>query len=177
MPFATVLYADENASAVVTSIWKRLAEKNVTSQMIKDTFRPHITLGISEDLDIKQARAHLKTFAGEHERFKLTMSTLSAFPGERSSVFLGVTATAELLAFHDEFYRGFHQFANGFRQYYVPGHWVPHCTLADGLPCDMVPQAIDVCQVTHLPLTFYVIEMGVLQFPPGNELFSYKLRS
>jgi len=178
MPFAVSLFLDKEASAIVTDVWQRLADMEVSESMIKANFRPHITLGICEDLRVEPFRRFLAGFAGTHMVFPIILSSLGVFPLDtKGAVFFGVTPSPQLLRVHDDFTRSFAEFGEGIRTYYRPGHWVPHCTLADGIGCEVVPRAMEICQQTRLPVYCLAREIGVLQFPPGHELLAYSLRS
>ena len=48
-------------------------------------------------------------------------------------LFLGVTVTAQLLAFHGDVHAALAGQPGEHWPYYFPGRWVPHCTLAEGL--------------------------------------------
>lgn len=178
MPYAVSLFLDEESSAIVTGIWRKLADMKVSESLFKANFRPHITLGISEKLEIEPFRKYLTGFAGTHMVFPVILSSIGVFPAERNgAVFFGVTPSPQLLQTHDDFTRSFGEFGDNIRKYYRPGHWVPHCTLADGISCDLVPRAMEICQKTQLPIYCLAREIGVLKFPPGYELLAYSLRS
>jgi len=145
--------------------------------MLEYDYRPHITLGISETLQVDNFRRYLEDFTAHHREFPLLLSSLGVFPAEsKAAVFLGVTVTHDLLHMHEEFHRCFSQYATDIRQYYIPGQWVPHCTLADGLPCETIPAAMQVCHQTPLPILCRVEGMSVLEFPPGSEVLAHSLR-
>jgi uncharacterized BrkB/YihY/UPF0761 family membrane protein len=57
------------------------------------------------------------------------------------ALFLGVPATAELLAFHADVHAALAGQLVEHWPYYLPGSWVPHCTLAEGLDKAQAGQA------------------------------------
>ncbi len=178
MPYAIGYTLDKQTSTIVNGVWQELADREVSSQMLTSPFRPHITLGIADELDKAACKAFLAEFAERYASFPIILSSVGVFPrAEESAVFFGVTVTADLLVLHADFHRTFSVCGEGLRDYYRPGIWVPHCTLADGLPCELLPRAIEICHKTELPITACADGINVLQFPPGNELFTLPVRS
>jgi hypothetical protein len=71
----------------------------------------------------------------------LHLYVLGTIPGSVGALFLGVRATADLLAFHADVHAALAGQAVEHWPYYLPGNWVPHCTLAEGLDKAQAPQA------------------------------------
>lgn len=177
MAFAVGLTLDEESSLVISGLWHDLADRGVSSSMLALDYEPHITLGISDTLELENFRRYLEHFSTHHRRFPLLLSSLGVFPAEsKSAVFLGVTVNHNLLHMHEEFHRTFAEYADGIRQYYLPTQWVPHCTLADGLPCESITTAMEICSHVPLPILCHATGVSVLEFPPGNEIMSFTLR-
>lgn len=65
-------------------------------------------------------------------------------------------------------HRAFHLHMGSFAAYniahYVPGRWVPHCTVAEGLGRDQLAQAVRLCmEHGRLPLTGSVRTVGLIR--------------
>jgi len=58
----------------------------------------------------------------------------------------------------------------GARPYYLPGNWIPHCTLACGLSLDAIPAAVEVCSRAMLPVTTNVKRIGLVEIPKHREV-------
>ena len=179
MPLAIALFLDETSAATVINVWQALAERGISSSQIEAGFRPHVTLGIAESLDTDGVRSALQEFIADQEPLSITLSHLGTFPSREGTgaVFYGVTTTQRLLRFHNDFHQRLARIADRLRDYYAPGIWVPHCTLADGVTCEAAARSMEICQSVKLPMTCQAVEIGVLQFPPGSELFTLPLRS
>jgi 2'-5' RNA ligase len=130
---AVELYFDDQADSAVRSMWQVLAQAGLPSLATGThrRHRPHVTLAVAESLagaDLSPVRSAL---AGH--RPPLRLYVLGTFPGTGGALFLGVQVTADLLAFH----AGVHAALDGQGgqqwPYYLPGSWIPHCTLAEGL--------------------------------------------
>jgi 2'-5' RNA ligase len=127
------MYFDEEADAAVRRLWLLLSDAGLPSLATRThrRHRPHVSLAVAEslaDADLAPLRSALMS-----SRPALRLYVLGTFPGDEGALFLGVQVTAELLAFH----AGAHAALAGqpIRQwaYYLPGNWIPHCTLAEGL--------------------------------------------
>lgn len=178
MAYSVCLFLDPVSTETITGLWRRLAEMHVSESLFQAAFRPHVTLGIADRLELDPCTQYLAEFANTHTAFPLNFSSLGLFPSRANgAVFLGVTPSPQLLEIHIDFHLTFSVYGTGLRRYYFPGVWVPHCTLADGISCEAAPTAIEVCQATELPIRATAAGIGILEFPPGFELLSYSLRS
>ena len=74
------------------------------------------------------------------------------------------------LAFH----KIFNQYSSNPWVYYLPGKWVPHCTLAVNLNNAMVNKAIDVCKNLMLPIDVEFQSIGLFEFKSNKQLIEYR---
>ena len=51
-PFAIELYFDAAPEAAVVKSWNALARAGVSDSMLKEGFRPHISFGLSDELNV-----------------------------------------------------------------------------------------------------------------------------
>jgi 2'-5' RNA ligase len=127
------MYFDEQADIVVRRLWQLLADAGLPSLTTRThrRHRPHVSLSVAESLahaNLTPVRSVLMTPAPTMQLY-----TLGTFPGRKGALFLGVTVTAELLAFHAKVYATLADQPVGHWPYYQPSNWVPHCTLAEGV--------------------------------------------
>jgi len=176
MPFAVEMYMDAEAEAKVRRIWKFLAESGIKSAMLKAGYRPHVSLGVCEELNVYGLAKELSSFAEITSPFEMTLSSIGLFHSSESVIFLGVTPTQKLLDVSGAFHRFFGKYAKAQRAYHV-GSWVPHCTLAFGLPNDIASQAIEICRRESLPIRSRVEEIGIAEVSPvsAKMLCAYNL--
>ncbi|EOO73549.1 MULTISPECIES: 2'-5' RNA ligase family protein [Bacillus cereus group] len=88
---------------------------------------PHITLADYNELDVNLYTEKLEEFVVFQENI-----AVGTFPTNRT-IFLAPTITDELLRLHHSYHDYFKVFHDNLQSYYVPGKWVPHCTIANGL--------------------------------------------
>ncbi|ARJ21797.1 hypothetical protein B7492_11335 [Bacillus mycoides] len=94
---------------------------------------PHITLADYNELDVNLYTEKLKEFVAFQENIAaVTFPSVGTFPTNRT-IFLAPTITDELLRLHHSYHDYFKVFHDNLQSYYVPGKWVPHCTIANGL--------------------------------------------
>jgi hypothetical protein len=96
----------------------------------------------------------------------LDLYVLATFPGSGGALFLGVLVTADLLAFHADVQA---VIAGQLEQwpYYLPGNWVPHCTLAEGLDKAQAAQAFGLLY-GYEPITATISGAGIKDTVTGS---------
>ncbi|MGE6348479.1 2'-5' RNA ligase family protein [Bacillus mycoides] len=94
---------------------------------------PHITLADHKELDVNLYKKRLEEFLAFQENIStVTFPSVGTFP-TNGTIFLAPTITDELLRLHHSYHDYFKIFHDNSNSYYVPGKWVPHCTIANGL--------------------------------------------
>ena len=88
---------------------------------------------------------------------------------------MGVTVTDYLLDVHDylldvhaAFHKFFKKYAGEQSEHYAVGKWVPHCTLAFGLPERQIAEAVSICRGIPLPVSTEVKEIGLMEVSPNS---------
>ncbi len=124
---------DEKTEQQVKDIWSDLSEHSISfyAEEVKDG-RPHITLGSYESLDKKKFIDEVDTYYNEKDGFEITFNTIGSFL-DYGAIFLTPTVTQELLTFHSDHYQNLGEFNEKANSLYLPGKWIPHCTLANDL--------------------------------------------
>lgn len=151
MHYAIELTLDATTTSIVKGIEGQLSALYSSQRLDWSEFRPHVTLGICEELDITRCHAVLLELASELP-LACRFDSLGAFMSDPAVVFAAPVVSAELLDLHARFHTRFGAFASEQNAYYLPGRWVPHCTLAERLPIERVPDAIRIASSISLPL-------------------------
>ncbi len=166
MPFVAELYFDPSTEEHIRGAWKALDEAGISDSMPKGGYRPHVSLGICDQLETDSLAQELTTFAAGVTPFRLSFPNIGIFSTSEGVVYLGATVTAQLLNVHTAFHEIFRKYAKEQREYYTVGQWVPHCTLAFGLSEDQIVEAVTVCRQIDLPVSTDVKEMGLVKVLP-----------
>ncbi|OXS56778.1 2'-5' RNA ligase [Bacillus sp. V-88] len=136
---------DDQTEELIKGIWKELAVKDISyyEEEINDA-RPHITLGSYTELDKEAYIDSLGTFYEHTAPFRITFNTVGSFLNF-GTLFLSPTVTRELLEFHSSHYDYFHSFKRKANPLYLPGNWIPHCTLANKLSPEKLAEGFEHC--------------------------------
>ena len=163
MPFVAELYFDPSTEERIRGAWKTIDAAGISDSMPKGGYRPHVSLGVCDYLETNSLAQELTTFAASVAPFRLSFPNIGIFSTSEGVVYLGTTATAQLLNVHTKFHKIFKKYAKEQREYYTVGRWVPHCTLAFGLSERQIAEAVTVCRQIDLPVSTAVKEIGLVE--------------
>ena len=166
MPFVAELYFDSSTEERIRGAWQALDEAGISDSMPKGGYRPHISLGICNHLELDAFAQELTTFAASLAPFRLSFPNIGIFSTSEGVVYWGATATTQLLSLHTAFHEIFKKHAKEQREYYTIGQWVPHCTLAFGLSERQIAEAVTLCRQMDLPVSTEIIGIGLVKVSP-----------
>lgn len=131
MPISVELRFDVRTEEAIRRTWDDLADAGIARALRDGGMTPHVTLGACRSLSDPEAlEGLLGDLARKTSVLELAFHHIGVFFGDEGVVFAGVAPTRELLALHAEFWGRFDALATEPRNYYRPGSWVPHATLA-----------------------------------------------
>jgi 2'-5' RNA ligase len=131
---ALEFYFDAEAEAAVRGLWQRLDQAGVPSPggRTHSRHRPHVTFAAGSVIPTA-ARRTLVTDLTRLALPNLWLYTLGTFPTAENVLFLGAVTDAEVLAVHVAVHDALAGRVRDPWAYFLPGAWVPHCTLAEDL--------------------------------------------
>ena len=138
--------------------------------------RPHISLALCEELNQATCQTQLESWSIQVNPFPISFQSLGIFPAPGAVVFAAPLVTVELLALQRE--------VDGMLDgcckwpefdFYRPGKWIPHCTLAMEFKDDQLPRALEIAGHLKLPLDGMACGVGVIEFRPVKHLFNCSL--
>lgn len=134
MADALELFFDADADARVRALWQRLEDSGIASLAAHThrRHRPHVTLAVASSIPA----AARKAVTAELSRLsvpQLWLYTLGTFPGEEAVLLLSAVVDTEVLALHSAAHDCLAGRVRAPSAYYLPGAWIPHCTLAQGI--------------------------------------------
>jgi 2'-5' RNA ligase len=156
---------------IVDSIAKQIAVVHQSRRPAGSEIRPHITLGGCEDLDIERCEAVLSDLASTPHTCRF--DSLGAFVTDPAVVFAAPVVTSGLLDLHTRFHDRFATIASEQCAYYLPGRWVPHCTLVEGLPLATLPEAMRIASTLALPLFATFAAIQIVDIPAARVLRTF----
>lgn len=175
MPYAVVLYLDSKDAKPLRQTISLLAQKNIAPYMQDSSIPPHVTLAIYDELKCQTCEQKISALARKVSGFDLFFSFIGLFQTDEPVVFIAPTVTDQLLSIHHILHETLKDDAKDPWEYYLPGRWVPHCSLAVEFPPQNTMEAIQICRQLSLPLSIRVASLGVVQFQPAVPLYHYDL--
>jgi 2'-5' RNA ligase len=173
MLFAIELYFDPVSEACIKGLWETLARGSISSTLLDSGARPHISLAVLEDPDLIPLGEELRAFTRNLSPLSVKLTAVGTFPTLEGVVFLAPVVTLELLSMHQELHRRLAALGLSVNGYYLPGHWIPHCTAAMGLPPERVPLAVQACRTSDVFQEVRVREVGLIRFRPNEVIFTF----
>lgn len=177
MGYAIELNLSKDSAARVVKLWEGLARESINSAMLDLGAQPHISLAVFERLDPALLREDLNRFAEVTPPLSVVLSHAGAFPTAEGVVFLAPAVTQELLEVHRRLHRVLWDRGAECAEYYRPGIWVPHCTVAIGVAPGKIGAAIETCLRSEIYGPVEMDEVSLVDFPPVHEIYAYPLRA
>lgn len=182
--YAVELYFDPALENQVLKAWNVLARRQISTQLIEMAARPHLTLLSVPTLDPLRLHAALRSLAARLDPLPLTLSSVGAFPSSSSSsssdagvLFLAPTPSAALLHLHSQLCEALRKEGVEAPEEFRPDSWVPHCSVAQDVPRSRIADAFCILRDLKLPVSGYVMDIGLVEFSPVQEIFSFPLGS
>jgi 2'-5' RNA ligase len=125
---------DDDADRAVRALWSRLEAAGIPSLATRThgRHRPHVTFALATAIPTA-TRDALRADLARLAIPRLWLSTLAAFSSADQVLMLAAVVDTELLAVHSAVHDVLAGRVKAPSAYYLPGSWVPHCTLAQGL--------------------------------------------
>ncbi len=176
MGYAIELFYDLESEQSVRNVWDGIGKALGKPSLWELGARPHVSLAVyNADLDTTGFEDRLREFATSVEPFELRMSSVGTFPGSEGVVFLSPVVTRQLLGVHERYHKAFSRYDAFGSAYYLPGNWMPHCTVAIDLTAPEIKEAVAFCREAFQPITGQLREIGLVEFRPVVERFTSEL--
>ncbi len=165
MVAALELYLDTVATRRIRVLWDALEAEGVQSlrSLLDQRHRPHVSLAVATRLDPEQVAAAL---SGTVVAAPLRLSFQHAGQFVGRVLWLGPAPTAELLTHQHTVYERLTAAGVSVAPHYVPGRWVPHCTLSMRVPNTLLAIAVRRC-LEVLPIEATVTGAAVTDHARG----------
>ncbi len=174
MPLAITALLDPQSETALEALCRQLAERCLAAGAPAEV-RPHLTVAISPALDAGELREPLASWCGARGPVAVRLSSVGTFPGAEGVVFLAPVVTAELLVFHGELHALLAALGVTSVAAYRPGLWVPHITLATGVPDAMLGEALRLARQAPVFRNVSLVRVALAEFPPLRGIVSYPL--
>ena len=176
MAFAVVLCFDAATDKKISAFQDKLLKTGIESKKVKSTLRPHITLGIFEEISCADCECKINEIAFDHHLETVAFSSLGVFVYPEKVFFLSPVPSVSLLTIHKKIHDELGTVTSGSWEIYEPGRWVPHCTLANDLDMNDLNQAISNSEGLIFPFQAIVSQIGVVEFDPEKVVFQVDIK-
>jgi hypothetical protein len=174
MPYAIVAYFDKDSDQTIKNIWKLLAEADVCDYLHKSENNPHIKLGMYDELMVAEAQAILEDLSKTTNRLKVHFKNIGIYPNEKPIVFLDISVTSAILDLQKQVQALFTHYSHEIgSNYFDEGIWKPDCFLTMSIEQARLQKAIDVIMHMNLPFEGFIERVGLIEFHPARQIFSY----
>jgi len=175
VPFEVRMYLNFAAESAVRQLWDEIGRCGITRRDSESHVRPHLTFAVYEDVSEAVFVQRLQIWAADVSPFVITMSSIGVFCSDTSELFLGITATRELLNLHCGFHTTFKDLVWRPWAYYLPDCWIPHCTLAGHLSPSQTANALEACLHVVSRITGMVESVELTRIHPEESSASFEL--
>jgi hypothetical protein len=161
MPYSVEVYFESEVENLVREIWKDLAYSNISSYMLDGNYRPHVSLTVFDEA-IPGFNIEFEKYIKNLPPFSIKFDSIGIFPRPEGVVFLAAVVNDALLTLHQDFNKRFADLMTGVRSYYLPGNWIPHCTLGYRIDSKMLSRAVSHCSEIILPISANNCSVGLV---------------
>jgi 2'-5' RNA ligase len=137
--------------------------------------RPHISLAVFDEVDIPKLCIILHDFAARLEPLTLRFSSIGLFPGTENIVFLAPVVTELLISAHAMLHRYLADADMKCHSHYLPGTWVPHCTITAEEPLEKSIESIQKIHSAQVLGEYSFESVHLIKFRPVVSLASFQL--
>lgn len=129
MQYAIELYYDEKTERKLMDLAQKIADEKISTKFLEWKTRPHLTLACFNDVDEADCMEKLKEFADSHKVMPAYISSLGMF-NDTKTIFVSPVMNQGMYQFQRELHESLTDFDVSGWEWYCPGRWVPHCTIA-----------------------------------------------
>lgn len=174
MGFAVILYLEPECEARMRALWQALARAGISNAMAAAGLRPHITLAGFDGACPERLCEELWRLAARTPPLTVTFSGIGIFTTEEV-LYLAPVVTMEMIKLRERLLPCLAGLGVAQAEYYQPSYWVPHCTLAIGLPPEKVAGVLDLCQQSAVFAPTQAREIALVETAPVGSVCSFSL--
>ena len=166
--FVIELFFDTALEQYVRALWRDLAAAGISEDLALDGARPHLSVCSFRDIAIDHLGAKMRGLSARSGPVSMEMLSLGVFLSPEEVLYLSPTVSAELLALHAGIVDAVRQSGGAIGEYYEPGRWVPHCSLAVGLDQERMAAAITLVRKRAEPVSGWVQSAVIVEIRPPS---------
>ncbi len=173
--FAIQLYFDSKTEKQIFAFRESVYQLGITPVLGKMGDRPHVTFAVFGQEDAENLIRITHEFSLGMKVFDVELAAIGVFPTSDNVVYLTPVPSLQLITTHAAFHQVLQREKINPSKYYLPGRWVPHCTLEFEQPDDQYYRSIELFKKNFSPIRGQFAELGVVAFRPIEYLAEYPL--
>lgn len=175
--YAVELYFDPKSEDRVLSLRETMyQETGVVPMLGKLGDRPHVSLAVFGCIDPQPLMNCCEPFFEKIEKFTFELSAIGTFPTRDNVIYLTPVPESRLLDLHAQFHQVLKQNRIKSSIYYLPGRWIPHCTIEFEVIDADLGRALEFFQKRFEAFSGTFTHAGVVGFRPVEYLADYELK-
>jgi len=168
------LHFNEELEKEIFKIWQEMSKRGVAEFPLASGMTPHMTLGLYNNIDVNKFTADVEKFAKETEPFSTDFYSAGIFPTEIISLFIYPVPTKDLIKIHNDFHKFVQIDDDHSHQYYLPGRWIPHTTLAYNADESRIDSALFHEINAFFPLSGSITAVSIAHLWPFKEICRFQ---
>lgn len=166
MALAVCLLFDARTDEAIRALWRRLEQHGVPTLLSHTHGRhvPHLSYAVLRSFDVDKVAEAMDLLPDEGP-MRLHLDALGMF--RRSRCWLVPAVTSDIAARQERVVEAVESTGADLHRNYVPGVWVPHCTLAPRIRLQELPQLASAVYDV-LPLTATVESAALIDSGTGQ---------
>ncbi|CAD5324366.1 Cyclic phosphodiesterase [Arabidopsis thaliana x Arabidopsis arenosa] len=174
--YAIELYFDPALENQVLKAWNVFARRQISTYLINNESRPHITLfSTTSSIDSTKLEPIIKSFSSKQEPISLSFSSIGSFSSDDNALFLSPTPSLSLIQLQVQLCEVIKKEGFEIGEEYRVDSWVPFCSVAVDVPKSRISEGFLVLRDLKLPVYGYAMDIGLVEFSPVREVFSFGL--
>jgi 2'-5' RNA ligase len=178
MPYSIELRFDRPLCERMLELRRRVIGLGIAPGLLESLGEPHLSLAVYDDDRAVEPDALVRIvdrLAAQRWTVVIAFPSIGLFPTEESVLFLAPVVAPELLQLHRQYHALAADLGTSCRPHYLPGKWVPHCTLATLLPTAEMLDAIEHLWRSWRPLGGTLRTVAVIRAQPIELLHERRL--
>lgn len=157
----------------IRELWNKVARVYGGPQLVEQG--PHLSLASFSDGEPDCLRDELGEIGRCFRAFPLAFASIGSFPSAEGVVYLAPLPNTELRRLHEALHHALARHGQRGHEHYRPGNWVPHCTIAIGVPAELRDRVVEECQrEVATPIAAVVATVRVTAYGPRRELHTIR---
>ena len=168
MLHAIELYFDRATEDAISGMWAELARRKVARNLRDAGSRPHMTLAVYNDMNVGDLKTIAEGLARAAIPLDIAFDNVASFSVDLGVVYLQPAREETLRSLHEQLHQHGETWADRVWAYYRPSNWIPHCTLAMGIPPNELARTLFAARDMYRYISGRIESLGIVGMTPGG---------